>query len=182
MSYERPPAQERILAAATEIAKELGTAHLSLEAVAARAGVSKGGLLYHFSSKAKLLEAIVEDHVAALDETITKAANADAGNENAYARAYVDAFRVECSSNEPPPSGLLAAIAENPEFLDPVRRFQSEVVQRFRSECADPLPAIVAFLAIEGIRALELFDSNMLSGEEQDRIARYLKSLLSNSS
>lgn len=178
MSYERPPAQERILAAATEIAKELGTAHVSLDAVAARAGVSKGGLLYHFSSKAKLMEAIVEDHVAALDETIAKAAEADGERTNACARAYIDAFRRECSSNEPPPSGILAAIAENPDFLNPVRRFQRNVVQRFRRESEDPLPAIVAFLAIEGLRSLKLFDSNMLSVEDQEKITEYLKSLL----
>jgi len=178
MTYERPPVQERILAAATEITKELGTAHLSLDAVAARAGISKGGLLYHFSSKAKLLEAIVEDHVAALDDTIAKAAQADDEQRNACARAYVNAFRHECSANEPPPSGILAAIAENPEFLNPIRRFQRELVQRFKQESADPVPAIIAFLAIEGLRSLELFDSNMLTAEDQERIVDHLKASL----
>jgi AcrR family transcriptional regulator len=178
MNYQRPPVQERILTAAAEIAKELGTAHLSLDAVAARAGISKGGLLYHFSSKAKLLEAIVEDHVAALDDTIAKAAQADDDQRNASARAYIDAFRCECSSNEPPPSGILAAIAENPEFLNPIRRFQRETVQRFKQECDDPVPAIVAFLAIEGIRSLKLFDSNMLTIEDQKKIVEYLKASL----
>lgn len=42
--------KQRILDAAAEIARELGPGHLSLEAVATRAGVSKGGLLYHFPS------------------------------------------------------------------------------------------------------------------------------------
>lgn len=178
MSEAHPSVQERVLAAATEIAKEQGTAHMSLDAVAARAGVSKGGLLYHFPSKAKLLEAIVEHHVRMMKETIINAARAEEGRANSCAKAYIDAFRHECCKNEPPPSGILAAIAENPEFIDPIRRFQKEIVGRFKEECLDPRPAITAFLAIEGIRSLKLFDAEVLATKEQTEIIDYLKSLL----
>ena len=171
-----PPVRERILAAATEIVKDQGTSHMSLEAVAARAGVSKGGLLYHFPSKAKLLEAMVEDHVQGLRQTIAEAADADETPTNACARAYVEAYREECCRKDPPPSGILAAIAENPEFIDPIRRFQREIVGRFREQCVDPLPAITAFLAIEGMRALELFDAQVLGAKERDAVVEYLKS------
>ena len=49
-------ARDKILAAAEELARVAGPGNLSLDAVAARAGVSKGGLLYHFPTKAKLLK------------------------------------------------------------------------------------------------------------------------------
>ncbi len=64
--------------AATELAREIGPAHLSLDAVAARAGLSKGGLLYSFPTKAKLLEAVVEEymkeheHAMEVQETLQK--------------------------------------------------------------------------------------------------------------
>ncbi len=170
-----PPVRERILAAATEIVKDQGTSHMSLEAVAARAGVSKGGLLYHFPSKAKLLEAMVEDHVRSLRRTIMDAAEADETRANACARAYLEAYREECCRKGPPPSGILAAIAENPEFIDPIRRFQKDIVDRFREQSGDPLPAIAAFLAIEGMRCLELFDAEVLTAEERDAVVDYLK-------
>ncbi|MCC2097105.1 MAG: TetR family transcriptional regulator, partial [Hyphomicrobiales bacterium] len=41
----RGTSRDRILRAASELAFKEGAAHLSLDAVAARAGVSKGGLL-----------------------------------------------------------------------------------------------------------------------------------------
>lgn len=170
-----PPVRERILAAATEIAKTEGTAHMSLEAVAARAGVSKGGLLYHFPSKARLLEAIVEDHVRGMRQTIMATAEADDTPANACARAYIEAFREERCRNEPPPSGILAAIAENPEFIDPVRRFHEEIVDRFRKESADPCPALAAFLAIEGMRCLDLFDAQALTPDERDAVIDWLR-------
>ena len=176
-----PPARERILAAATEIVKKHGTSHMSLEAVAARAGVSKGGLLYHFPSKAKLLEAIVEDRVRNMRRTIMAAAEADETPANSCARAYIKAFRQECGHGEPPPSGILAAIAENPEFIDPIRRFQKEIVEQFRQQCVDPRPAIAAFLAIEGMRCLELFDAEVLTAAEREAIVDYLVAQLGGS-
>ena len=50
-------ARERILEAAERVITEVGAAHLTLDAVAQAAGVSKGGLLYHFPSKESLLVA-----------------------------------------------------------------------------------------------------------------------------
>ena len=63
-------AREKLLEAADQIAREAGPSNLSLDAVALKAGVSKGGLLYHFPSKAKLLEALVETHLLDFDKAL----------------------------------------------------------------------------------------------------------------
>ena len=52
--------RDRILAALRALLAEGGTDAVTLEAVAARAGVSKGGLLYHFPSKAALYTGLLE--------------------------------------------------------------------------------------------------------------------------
>src|SRR5690606_17155565 len=59
----RENARQRILDAASQLVRKEGSAHLSLDAVAALAGISKGGLLYHFPNKTALLKAIVEQYV-----------------------------------------------------------------------------------------------------------------------
>lgn len=66
-------AREQILDAYARLIVDGGTKHATLEAVARDAGISKGGLLYHFPSKAKLaeglarrLEELVDDDVADL--------------------------------------------------------------------------------------------------------------------
>ena len=55
----RPSARERLLDAAATVVRRDGAQALTLDAVAAEAGVSKGGLLYHFRSKRDLLDALV---------------------------------------------------------------------------------------------------------------------------
>ena len=52
-------ARTRILDAAEAIVRARGVPGLTLEAAARQAGVSKGGLLYHFGSKEALLSALL---------------------------------------------------------------------------------------------------------------------------
>ncbi|WP_378735602.1 TetR/AcrR family transcriptional regulator [Nocardia brasiliensis] len=51
--------RDRILDALESLLLEKGMSHVTLENVAANAGVSKGGLLYHFKSKDALLAGLV---------------------------------------------------------------------------------------------------------------------------
>jgi AcrR family transcriptional regulator len=57
---KRSSSRERILDAAAELVRELGAAKLTLDAVAERAELSKGGLLYNFPSKDALLQGMLE--------------------------------------------------------------------------------------------------------------------------
>ena len=52
--------KESILDAAEAVVMELGAVHMSLDVVAKRAGVSKGGLMYHCATKKSLLKAMIE--------------------------------------------------------------------------------------------------------------------------
>lgn len=56
----RPSAREQVLDAYEDLLIDKGLAAVTLDAVAARAEVSKGGLLYHFGSKDALLDGLVE--------------------------------------------------------------------------------------------------------------------------
>ncbi|MFF5987263.1 TetR/AcrR family transcriptional regulator [Prauserella flavalba] len=56
----RPSAREQVLDAYEDILIESGSAAVTLDAVAARAKVSKGGLLYHFGSKDALLDGLLD--------------------------------------------------------------------------------------------------------------------------
>ncbi|MBV0894617.1 TetR/AcrR family transcriptional regulator [Microbacterium sp. NC79] len=66
----RPPlAREKVLDAFEHVLLVEGERAATMDRVAAEAGVSKGGLLYHFASKIALEEALIErmDHLVALD-------------------------------------------------------------------------------------------------------------------
>ncbi len=168
--------RDRILAAAEALARSAGPGNLSLDAVARDAGVSKGGLLYHFPSKARLLEALVEDFLSRFDRALR--AEADSGRRDALILAYVDLFLKERRLGAPPPSGLVAALAEDPQMLDPVRRFERDFLDRIRANATDPALATLGFLAVHGIRTMELLNVRVVEEQEISEVVAWLRERL----
>lgn len=175
----RGATRERIMEAATAVAHAVGPAHLSLEAVAEQAGVSKGGLLYHFPTKASLIKAIVERHL----ETVATAAgipacggDADADGDGVALR-MMRAFLLTPVAKPGGAQGFLAAMAETPEMLDPIRQHNERVAACLR-RAHEPEIAMIAFLVVEGLRCLQLFDANPLTEEEIGRIFATLDRIL----
>jgi AcrR family transcriptional regulator len=166
-------ARERIIAAAIAVAKESGAGRLSLDAIARRAGVSKGGLLYHFPKKDALMRALVEHHLADVEAAIHDAAS-EGARPNAVARAFIQAYRDKAHCQPPRPSGVLAAFAENPHLLEPVREHLDRVVERIRASAIDFDASLIAFLAVEGLKALELFEADPLTDAERERVLESL--------
>ncbi len=154
----RKSARDKILEAAEELARVAGPGNLSLDAVAARAGVSKGGLLYHFPTKAKLLEALVEQFLESFDSALRERETESAGAPDSLVRAYLDIFVGEHLCHQPPPSGLLAALGEDPGFLAPVRRFDRSLLDRMKANSSDPTVALIVFLALHGMKSMQLLN------------------------
>ena len=168
-----------ILAAAAELAKEKGAAHISIEAIAHRAGLSKGGLLYHFPKKDALIRALVELHLAEIDASLAKVeASTTHRRSNAVARAFVELNREKACQRHHKPDGILLALAENPHLLDPMRDHQTRIAKRIRNTARDRDLSLIALLAVEGVRALDLFDANPLSVEECAAVLNRLVALL----
>jgi len=67
ISKKAQQTRERILQAARDVVMEGGAGHLTLDAVVARAGMSKGAFLYHFKTKRDLLLTMIDDQVSAFD-------------------------------------------------------------------------------------------------------------------
>lgn len=175
-----PPkrARERILHAAEELARSEGAGNISLDAVAARAGVSKGGLLYHFPTKAKLLEALVEQFLATLNSELNDRERQSGGIPNATARAYLEIMIDEQVCRQPPPSGLLAALAENPDFLNPVRRFDRQLLDRMKANASDPALAVLVFLVMQGIKSGQLLNVETIDAGEFNAVIARLREML----
>lgn len=178
MTTKRAATRRKILTAAAEIAQEAGPGNMSLDAVAARAGVSKGGLLYHFPTKTKLFQAVVANFIESFDEALVQRKEAKAGKSDALLEAYLELFIEDHDSRRPPPSGLLAALAQDPDFLAPVRQYNRAVLDRICQTSSDPAMALVVYLAIQGVRAMNLLDMDVLSDAEFDEAATRLKQIV----
>ena len=176
MARDKTETRQNILAAAAELARCSGAGNLSLDAVAARAGVSKGGLLYHFPSKSCLMEALVEDYLGRFEAALSREENA--ARPNGVVAAYIAQFRNERRCDPNPPSGLLAALAEDPNMLDPVRRYERSFLDRIRANATDPDMVTAIFLALHGIRNLELLNVKVVTEQEIAGVVAWCLNLL----
>lgn len=179
MTTGRHETRERILQAASELAWENGPGNLSLDAVAAKAGVSKGGLLYHFRSKSKLLEATVEAFVQDYDRTLKEREAVHQHTETPVAQAYLDVFLDDIRFKRPPSSGILAALAEDPSFLDPVRRYDRDLLDRIKADLGDTGLAMILYFVISGLKCNELLNLYVVQPDEIDSLTDRLRSLIS---
>lgn len=95
-----------------------GVQQLTLEGVAA-AGVTKGGLIYHFKTKDDLLAALVQSMLDECDQrTRAKASEAGNGGSAMLLALINDTFDMQ-SSEKQLMSNLLAAASSYPHLLDP---------------------------------------------------------------
>lgn len=160
------------------MAREVGPGRLSLEAVAERAGISKGGLLYNFPSKSDLLKAMVAEQLKdaedALDDILSGGGASDANPMLEFLIARADGA-AGCARK--PPIGFLAAVAENPELLDPARDFHAKLVDCLRKTSRDLPAALIAYLALEGLRSLDLMEMNSLRPAEREAVFEVLARL-----
>ena len=96
--------REKLCETAIEIAAREGLAAMTLDNVARHAGVSKGGVTYHFPSKDKLLEAVVEHFGERLERLVLERVANDPHPRHRWARAMLD-----CTFDEPAAESLNGA-------------------------------------------------------------------------
>lgn len=83
----RPPhARDKVLTAYCELLRSEGERATTIDAVAARADVSKGGVLYHFPSKEALAEAALESFREQAEEDVATMRDAPEGPSRHYVR------------------------------------------------------------------------------------------------
>jgi AcrR family transcriptional regulator len=161
----RGDTRTRLLDAAGAVIRRDGPQALTLDAVAAQAGVSKGGLLYHFKSKRELLDALVDRWMDDFQRDI----DAESGN---FARRYVAANDGAHAEEV----GMLAALVADPQVLAAVRDRHETWQDRVASEGGDAVDTTVARLAADGLWLADLLGTAPPRGELREQVlARLLE-------
>ncbi|TDP46860.1 TetR/AcrR family transcriptional regulator [Zavarzinia compransoris] len=157
--------RRHLLEVTADLSLRQGIGNVRLEAVAAAAGVSKGGLLHHFPSRQALLEALCREYLARLDRRLAEALAADPVPGGRFTRAYLAVMTAAEPTEQERTWGILSCVL----FAEPA----------FRSRWADWLSGhLRAHAATDGGTALEIVrlaaDGLWLSdmaGESADRAA-----------
>lgn len=169
--------KHRLLQAAAAVTARDGFAALTLDSVASEAGVSKGGLLYHFESKEALVASMVEHLISDFERAHAEALSREVERPGRWTRAYVKATLAggDCASDMT--SGLVAAIALNPALLDPLRERYAQWIEHLQTDQLEGVDAQVVRLAVDGLWLCSLLDLGVPSAAQQRRIAKRLLQL-----
>ncbi len=173
------PADSRdvILEAAQAVVAEQGAVHLTLEAVAARAGMSKGGLLYHFRSKELLLQGMITKLLESADADRRRFANEMQSSPAGDLQAHIRAGFLQHPDRERVSAALLAAGANDPRLLDPVRAWQKGLYEELVQSKQNPVRAVLIMLAVDGLWLNELLRTLPIGPEERLQVQNELLEL-----
>ncbi len=162
-----------MLEAAANIVNEQGSDSLTLDAVAERAGVSKGGLIYHFKNKDALIRGLV-DHANQLyrDNVDSYIKHDDA--DGRWLRAFIEATRHNRVVNGDITSGMMAAQGINRELLTPLQETYTEWQENIVAEDIDNVDATIIRLAVDGLWLSEIFGLDAIDDEMREKILNRL--------
>lgn len=168
MARPRVIEQSGILDAAELVVVREGAAHLTLEAVATEAGISKASVIYDYKSKQQLINAVIrrrieneEERIQAMTAPLGSAPSAAINGLIAAAaerpRDHVRAVAVN----------LVAALAQDAEARGVIEAVYARMIASITETAENPRGAILAFLALEGLKRLELHNLHPWSDAER---------------
>lgn len=174
-----PSTREKIIDAAMVIVRERGVARLTLDEAAKVAGVSKGGVLYHFKAKDDLIRAMVERLIGSCDALHQEYYDREAEGPYRWARTVVrTAFDPNGPAGDPVGGALLAAITINPDLMAPLQAKYAEWIERVRSDSPDFERASLICMAMDGYVFERMLGLKLCDEQQCERIKQTALDLL----
>ena len=151
MARKKEITLDRILDAAEEIIVETGGRHFTLDAVAERASVSKGGLVYSFATKDDLIAAALNREMKRFRAAVKQRTEHQDTNGQQQLISYVDEVMGEDEALIRKASFLMTALVHAPEAIEPARALYQWLFELFDTSTAQARDARQAVLAVEGL-------------------------------
>ena len=145
----------KVLDAAEAVIHESGGRNFTLDAVAERAGISKGGLVYTFPTKDGLIHAALEREVARFQEAVRRRLGNGPSRPAQWVLAHIEEALDEDEASTRKAAFLVTALVHAPDMLGPVRRLYQTLLDPLRSEQGEAAEIRHALLAVEGIFLLK---------------------------
>jgi AcrR family transcriptional regulator len=161
------PTRDRILDAFQDLVIDLGERAATLDAVAQRAGVSKGGLLYHFGSKDALIEGLTQRLRGLVEADIAIMRADPAGPIDYFIRTSVS---MEGDFDRCIVAAARLAQGAHPGARDALRAAQAEWLNVIAETVRDPGIARTIMLIGDGIYYNSSMGAGALTGEQMDEL------------
>lgn len=175
-----PTTRNTIIRAAHRLIRSKGIAHFTLDKVAEEAGVSKGGLLYHFPHKEALAKAMNIYVTDRFEEHLNRelALLTDETEPGRWTRAYIKAtFALKPEMMTDISAALLLLETSEPKYLTLLQEKYLYWQQQIENDGLDPTLATLVRLAVDGVWFAELFDLAPPQGADRAQLLEALLSL-----
>ena len=175
----RSSSRDKLLDAAAELVTQHGVQNLTIEAVAAAANVTKGGLIYHFKTREDLLAALVERMVAEYEELAVglETLRAQGGSLREPMVRYIDEALDMPENQRRLLTGLLTAVVAHPELIGPVRSLYARSYEGLAGIGTQAGPALMVSAALDGISLMEMLGLHRLTPQQQQTLRKTLKNV-----
>lgn len=171
MGRKRTIDREAVLDAAQCVVQRDGVARLTLDAVAAEAGISKASVLYDYKTKPALMRAMVERKIAAEEVRVDRIRAALGDTPNAAVRTRIAAGSDPATEDDQAFTlCLAAAMAQDSDLRQPICSTVGGAISEIQDTSESPNGALLAFLALEGLKLMEYFGVHRFDPEDRRRL------------
>lgn len=160
--------REKILDAAEAIVHESGAKALTLDLVAARSHISKGGLTYSFPSKDALLSAMLDRYIRNILQFQREFARAHPDVEFPELHDFLHRSRRGKPSIRRRMAPILAALSYSPTALNIGRVFHESMLGKLPTTTSSGRRARIVYLALHGLFLLQGMGLLNLSRESRE--------------
>ncbi len=178
MTRKKEIGRDRILDAAEQVILESGGRIFTLDAVAERAGISKGGLVYTFATKDGLVRAALEREVTRFQEAVRQRLGGRPVGPFDLVLAHIEEALDEDDAATRKAAFLLTALVHAPDMMEPARRYYRRLLDPLLSKSGAARDVRQALLAVEGIFLLRGLGFVQLSREAHRAVLLHARDMV----
>jgi AcrR family transcriptional regulator len=170
--------RDRILDAAESVILDSGGRTFTLDAVAGRAGISKGGLVYSFATKDGLVRAALEREVRRFQGAVDRRLGSEPVGPVELVLAHIEEALDEDDTATRKAAFLVTALVHAPDMMEPARRYYRALLDPLLLESGEAREVRNALLAVEGIFLLRGLGFVEVSAEEHKSVLLHARDIV----
>ncbi|MEO0574292.1 MAG: TetR/AcrR family transcriptional regulator [Pseudomonadota bacterium] len=170
----KPVARQKVLDAARHIVIERGAGALTYDSLSQASGVTRGGITYHFATKAELLSALITEDLRHWQRIESDNRPTGLPDDIADLIAYLRMHTTKDTDRQSFVAGMMSAVAHDPSVLEPARQFHSGAYDDM--ECSQKMLHLQLLrMAAFGIFWADFFDCPQLPSELRGQLCELLE-------
>jgi AcrR family transcriptional regulator len=166
--------RQLILKTATQIILDKDFNALTLDTVAKKAGISKGGLLYHFPNKEALIKGMAQHIFEEIISNFYKSAENDPVVDGKWSRAFIEASRLDLEHYGELNVGILATSLLNPDIAKEISIGYQSLLTKLENDGISPMTTTIIRLAIDGLYYSQMLNIAPVDREMQKKVFHQL--------